>query len=322
MRDAGPAFDAYLAEAARGRESLWRLLASVLFIVVSMILVAWILPFAILGALAEDTSLNGPGKWLLSRAGAAYLLLTMIAALPLTALAVLGAGGRLSGRQFARAFAVMAVVALGSVAAGIAIDPRIARGPLPFATWLLQAPIFASLILLQCAAEEYLFRGYLVQALASRFRSPAVWYGVPTVLFALQHWTPGFEVATNAGRLAIIAVFAVTATLLVARTGNLGAAIGLHFANNLVYLLLFSDAVWSHSIALYLLPAVTSPGWTAPGGMIAAGVQFAGIPIVGILLLHRRSPFKIVAGAQPPAGPPREGAGAAAGREGGARAEL
>ena len=45
-------------------------------------------------------------------------------------------------------------------------------------------------ILLQVSAEEIVFRGYVQQQLAARFRSPLVWMVLPSVLFALGHYLP------------------------------------------------------------------------------------------------------------------------------------
>ncbi len=78
----------------------------------------------------------------------------------------------------------------------------------------------------QAAAEEYAFRGYLLQAVGAFLRRPWVPIAVQAVLFAAMHgWgTPwGF---------ADLVVFGVLAGYLTVRTGGLEAAIALHVANN------------------------------------------------------------------------------------------
>ena len=87
------------------------------------------------------------------------------------------------------------------------------------------------------AAEELLFRGYLTQALAARFRSPLAWALVPSLAFGALHWD-GAAYGADAW-LAVAAATAVGLALadVTARTGNLSAAIGLHFANNVAALL-------------------------------------------------------------------------------------
>ena len=79
---------------------------------------------------------------------------------------------------------------------------------------------------LQAAGEEYLFRGYLLQALGSIVRAP--WFGVvaSAVIFALFHGTQNVPLFID--RLA----FGLLAAMLVWKTGGLEAAIGAHVINN------------------------------------------------------------------------------------------
>jgi hypothetical protein len=79
---------------------------------------------------------------------------------------------------------------------------------------------------LQAAGEEYLFRGYLLQAVGSLFGSKWVAIGVTGVLFALAHGAQNFPLFFD--RLA----FGLIAAWLVTRTGGLEAGIALHVLNN------------------------------------------------------------------------------------------
>lgn len=95
-------------------------------------------------------------------------------------------------------------------------------------TFLVSLAMLAVLVPLQSAAEEYVFRGWLLQAAGAYLRSP--WLAVlpQAVLFAAAHgWgTPwGF---------ADLLVFGVVAGLLTIRTGGLEASIALHALNNLL----------------------------------------------------------------------------------------
>ncbi|MFD4611125.1 type II CAAX prenyl endopeptidase Rce1 family protein [Streptomyces sp. NPDC058440] len=95
-------------------------------------------------------------------------------------------------------------------------------------TFLVSLAMLAVLVPLQSAAEEYVFRGWLLQAAGAYLRSP--WLAVlpQAVLFAAAHgWgTPwGF---------ADLLVFAVVAGLLTIRTGGLEASMALHALNNLL----------------------------------------------------------------------------------------
>lgn len=110
---------------------------------------------------------------------------------------------------------------------------------LPWRVWAGWLPFALPLIALQVSAEELLFRGYLQQQLAARFRHRAVWMGLPSLLFALLHINPE---AGGAALLIILTtfVFALIAADLTERTGSLGPAIALHFVNNVYGLTVIS----------------------------------------------------------------------------------
>ena len=80
----------------------------------------------------------------------------------------------------------------------------------------------------QAAAEEYVFRGWLAQAVGAYLRSPWIGIAVQAPLFAIAHgWAglPGFLSLT---------VMGVVCGWLALRTGGLEAAVALHVVNNLV----------------------------------------------------------------------------------------
>ena len=82
----------------------------------------------------------------------------------------------------------------------------------------------------QAAAEEYLFRGWIVQTFGAVVRSPWPGVAVSAVLFALVH-----EGATaSAWGFADLVVFAVALSLVTLRTGGLEAALALHMVHNAV----------------------------------------------------------------------------------------
>lgn len=78
---------------------------------------------------------------------------------------------------------------------------------------------------LQAAAEEYAFRGLLMQAVGAWVRHPAFAIVLPVVPFTLGH-------EYGALGLVDVAAFGLTAGWLTWRTGGLEAAIGLHVVNN------------------------------------------------------------------------------------------
>ena len=94
--------------------------------------------------------------------------------------------------------------------------------------FLLGTLVLLAVVPLQAAAEEYLTRGWLLQAVGTVCRGPWVPIAVQAIVFAALHgWgTPwGF---------ADLIVFGVVTGWLTVRTGGLEAAIALHLLNNLV----------------------------------------------------------------------------------------
>ena len=80
---------------------------------------------------------------------------------------------------------------------------------------------------LQAAAEEYAFRGYLLQAFGGFVRHPAFAVGLSSLLFALAHGI-GQDIPIFFDRFA----FGVVAGTLVIITGGLEAGIAMHVLNN------------------------------------------------------------------------------------------
>lgn len=115
--------------------------------------------------------------------------------------------------------------ALGTVTgmdAGFGDDPA---APAAIATSMA---VLLLVVPLQAAAEEYLTRGWLLQALGTWFQRPWVPIVVQAVVFAALHgWgTPwGF---------ADLIAFGLVAGWLTVRTGGLEAAIALHVTNNVI----------------------------------------------------------------------------------------
>jgi membrane protease YdiL (CAAX protease family) len=79
---------------------------------------------------------------------------------------------------------------------------------------------------LQAAGEEYLFRGYLLQAVGSLFRNRWVAIVATATLFALAHGAQNFPLFFDRFAFGLIAGWLVT------KTGGLEAGIALHILNN------------------------------------------------------------------------------------------
>ena len=127
---------------------------------------------------------------------------------------------------------------------------------------------------LQAAAEEYFFRGYLMQALGSLVAHPAFGVVVSAVLFALMHGVQNPALFVN--RLG----FGLLAGILVWRTGGLEAGIGAHVINNICAYVI---AGLTSSIAA--VRAISSVSWTD------SVIQLGGFALFAVLalLVGRRS---------------------------------
>jgi membrane protease YdiL (CAAX protease family) len=168
-------------------------------------------------------------------------------------------------------FAVSLPVAL-LVLASVSVTPGVA-----LSTWVLFLPLAVLGLLIQTGAEEILFRGYLQQQLAARFVSRWVWMVLPSVLFGLVHYAPT-ETGPNTWMLiAATGFFGLLLADLTARSGNIGIAWGLHFANNVMAMLIFTTGEALDALAVFRLPAAAEAG-TVMAWIIA--LDIAGMVLV------------------------------------------
>ncbi len=130
-------------------------------------------------------------------------------------------------------------------------DPVRAMGT---GAWLALLPVTLIAILIQVTGEEIAFRGYLQSQLAARWASPLVWMVLPAAFFAIGHLPAEAPGTTGLLIVAIAFVFSLAAADLTARTGTLGAAVGLHFAGNVIGIALVSFKGPVDSLSLMTLP--------------------------------------------------------------------
>lgn len=246
----GPAFEAFIAPARR-RPALWRLLCGVL-----LAGAIWLAAVLVLlnAALDREGGSAGTGfliAYLASFAGLAGGVVLAARLLggrgPAT---LLGPGGFRLRAFGAGVMFVLAVGLLGALAGGPLQDPLSRQ--LGFGTWLRALPLVLAALLIQTSAEELAFRGFLTQGLAARFRAPVVWLGIPAVLFGALHWdsvTYGPNAGLVAANAALVGLILADVT---ARRGNLSLAMGMHFANNAVALLLVATPGPLSGLALYV----------------------------------------------------------------------
>jgi membrane protease YdiL (CAAX protease family) len=187
----------------------------------------------------------GPGSLLLTN-------LTLAAAIPVTGVAVLlchqerigwlfSVLGRFRWRLLLGCVAFAVALMAVSVGVGAALPADAGGGlpafdPPPVREVAALAAVLVLTTPLQAAGEEFLFRGYLAQAIGSWIPSPVgallVTAPITATLFALAHGVQDpWLFADRWG-------FGVAASLLVWLTGGLEAAIALHAVNNLAALAL------------------------------------------------------------------------------------
>ncbi|MFJ4567325.1 lysostaphin resistance A-like protein [Streptomyces caelestis] len=229
-----------------GRHRWWRpvlgtLLALGVYVVLVVLLIALSYGF---GAAAGLRELPEGGHDFGPLVNTALDLTFIAAALPLMLLAVWWPGrrppgtlssvdGRLRWRWLVRCLLV-AVLPVALLAVSAVFLPDGGSGSGESVVWVGWRSFLTSLVVLavfvpvQAAAEEYVFRGWLTQAVGAFVRSP--WFAVipQAVLFAAAHgW------GTRWGFLGLL-VFGLVCGGLTIRTGGLEAAVALHALNNLM----------------------------------------------------------------------------------------
>lgn len=273
-----PAFDAFVAP-ARGACALWRTaLGTVLTVAVyaGSLAAAGGITVLLLGRAGAYEAASGLAEAETPRATLALLAtFAGMAAGPIVAAWLLH--GRSPATLFGRAPRVLRdfVVATAVVGAFYAVTLGIwsmgfdAVPGLPPRIWLALLPLTLLGILLQTGAEELVFRGYLMQQLAARFRSPVIWMVLPAILFGLVHYAPAMS-GPNAWILVLGAMlFGLLAADLTAATGSIGAAWGFHFANNTLALAVIATDGTITGLALYLTPYAADAEGAARLALIA-----------------------------------------------------
>ena len=180
-------------------------------------------------------------------------MLTLAIMIPAVLLAVQATGprpigflssvaGRLRWGWLARTAVIASVVYIvtigGAVALGEVTDPTEVSAPELSGRAIVAIGLVLLLVPFQAAAEEYVFRGYVLQLVGSwtRFAIIPVVLSVP--LFVAGH---GYEFWGQVD----VGIFGLTAAVVTIRTGGLEAAIAAHTANNVVLFVLDALGMFS-----------------------------------------------------------------------------
>jgi membrane protease YdiL (CAAX protease family) len=143
----------------------------------------------------------------------------------------------LIGAGLAFATAIISEISI-SIISWHFFDPSSQANPNITATlWLRWVIPISVLVFVQIGAEEMLFRGYLLQYI--RARGGRFWWSIflPSLLFGMLHFDfPIFDVNAFFYMLHT-SVAGMILCLVTLKTGNLGAALGLHFGVNALMLI-------------------------------------------------------------------------------------
>lgn len=286
-----PAFESFVAP-ARARPALWRLALGAILAAVIYLAGSFGALLALWAATASGTDFLAWSAQVAQPATPEATFLVLFASFPFMALGVFLAARLLHARTpatlFGRApvvlrhFAVGMAVVFGLTA--ITLLPVLLVGfdgipNLDPARWAMLLPLTILGVLVQTGAEELAFRGYLQQQLAARFRSPVAWLILPSALFAVVHWNPAAMGGNVYLPLAVAFLFGLIAADLTARTGSIGAAWGIHFANNFNGLALVATDGTITGLALFRTPySAAAPdllGWSiVPSFLLLAAAWY------------------------------------------------
>ncbi|MEM9044327.1 MAG: CPBP family intramembrane glutamic endopeptidase [Pseudomonadota bacterium] len=202
---------------------------------------------------------------------------------------VLSARGRWSWGHFWFGFAVAGGFALCLIFLVLATGGRGLPETIdPLAWGILIIPMFVA-VFFQAAGEELLFRGYMQQQLAARFRHPLVWIVIPSLIFGLLHGGTDWR---GLAYIAITFMIGVVTALTVWRTGSLATAMGLHLGNNFSAFLIMGPEALPRMLQD---PDIAKEMLTPT----AVAIDFGFYLLLAILIASRWNPLKPVSRSRP-----------------------
>ncbi len=266
-----PQFEAFVAP-ARAANEIWRLILSlvigtVLYMILSGVTAVTLLfYFGYFGSGGVDPA--AIGNLLMSGETPALMAIVLSTFIPMMLLAMLmalihkrrprtlfGSAERF-WTYFAKAGGVVFVIYGGILLIDLALFGTVNYAPqhsLP--VWLGLLAWAVPMLFVQITAEEMVFRGFLQQQMAARFTHSFWWLVLPSLLFAAMHYDPAAAAGLRWMTVLATGIVGLCAADLTRVTGNLGAAMGLHFTNNAFALLLMAVPGQLSGLALYNIPA-------------------------------------------------------------------
>lgn len=260
-----PAFDAYV-EPARDRSEIWRTILG--FVLIAATFVAIISSLSAVVIFIGELRQPGLGfklvfelqigRSVFATLAAVGSITTLLPALWVVVyflhkrsiFSLIAPNHRINWRYWQ--IAAMIVALIGILDMILIFSTTEVTQQLAIMRWIPLAIAAAILVFFQTAAEELIFRGYLQQQLAARFQSRWVWLILPSLLFGSLHWNPT-TFGNNAWLVMVVAtLIGLIAGDMTARLGNLSAALGLHFANNILVFIFLNVPGQSSGVALYL----------------------------------------------------------------------
>ena len=200
------------------------------------------------GLLSGETTVDGIDLWLdgisslegsMGPGGYLYSLLALTVLIPAVMLStwavhrirpgfLSSVAGRIRWRWLLRCLLVLTPLWAAYLGVSTVLEPPESARPEQWAVLLVMGVLLTPG---QAAAEEYAFRGWILQNIGACFRPPVLSWVIPAIVaavaFALAHGS------LDPWILADLAAFSVAATVMTWRTGGLEAAIVLHTVNNI-----------------------------------------------------------------------------------------
>lgn len=224
----------FLALADAGRNAWWRYLLGILCIAAAWLIggnIAYLLVLMLpLGRVTEFVAINASVLMMLAGVATVIVVLhrrgvrTLITPHP-----------ALDWRRMAQGAVVWVVLGLLFAVVENLLYPGRYAWSLDLQRWL---PFLVAALLLtplQCAAEELVFRGYLVQAMGRWLRQPVALALLSSIIFTIPHlYNPeiaAYGLAIMAANYFVMGLFLASVAL---RDGRLELAIGAHAGNNLL----------------------------------------------------------------------------------------